>query len=498
MIWSLTKILLFAVIAVGLTWGAGQLMETPGGVHLTFADREISLSPLGFLTVFLLAMLLMWIMLKVVGLLVALLRYILGDETALSRYWDRKRERKGFDALTQSLFALASGDAKQAQSKAQLAEKLLNRPELTRLVNAQAAEANGNTERATAYYKEMLSDDTSRFLGVKGILAQKLVEGDTATALKLAEKAVALRPRNHGVLDALFDLQSDKQDWAGARITLQAKVRAAALPKDVGKRREAVLTLASANASIAGGESAATIREAAYQANRLAPDFIPAAALAAELHANDGETRAATRIIKRAWNTHPHPALSAAFASIAPNETPEERLKRFTVLTRLRPDQPETKLLLTELSLAAEDFPAARRALGGLAESDPTARTLALMAAIEKGEGASDTVIRGWLAKSLNVPRGDAWTCSSCNHIHDDWAPTCEKCDAFDTLSWEQMPQSNPTDSTAASMLPLIIGALGSDVQDKAEPADITDFPVSDVPEPDDVVDVDVAKAATS
>ena len=36
------------------------------------------------------------------------LKFINGDETAISRYFDRNRERKGYQALSEGLMALAS------------------------------------------------------------------------------------------------------------------------------------------------------------------------------------------------------------------------------------------------------------------------------------------------------------------------------------------------------------------------------------------------------
>ena len=50
--------------------------------------------------------------------MIALLRFINGDETALSRYFDRNRERRGFEALSDGLMALASGEGRDAMAKA--------------------------------------------------------------------------------------------------------------------------------------------------------------------------------------------------------------------------------------------------------------------------------------------------------------------------------------------------------------------------------------------
>ena len=137
-------------------------------------------------------------------------------------------------------------------------------------------------------------------------------------------------------------------------------------------------------------------------------------------------------------------------------------------LTRINPDHRETRLLKAELNLAAEHFPEARRSLGDLVEKEPDARVLAIMAAIEKGEGAPDQVVRGWLAKAVTAPRGPQWVCDNCKTIHGEWRPTCTNCGAFDTLAWKTPTQSEVVLPAQANMLPLIIGAL----EDKAPAKD--------------------------
>ena len=90
--------------------------------------------PLQAAIVLLLLVALLWLVMKLTGLLVATLRFLNGDETAISRYFDRNRERKGYQALSDGLMALASGEGRVALSRAAKADKLLDRPELTTLL----------------------------------------------------------------------------------------------------------------------------------------------------------------------------------------------------------------------------------------------------------------------------------------------------------------------------------------------------------------------------
>lgn len=457
MLWSLVKIVLFIGIIAGLTLGAGYLSETGGGIRIAIANQEFNLQPLQAVIAAIGLIFVIWLLLKLMNLLLATFRFLNGDETAISRYFDRNRERKGFDALADGLMALASGEGQVAMAKAAKAEKFLDRPELTNLITAQAAEMSGDRKKATEVYKRLLQDDRTRFVGVRGIMKQKLDDGDTETAMKLAERAFALKPKHRETGDILLRLQADQEDWEGARETLSKKVRNGAIPKDVYKRRDAVLALSEAKDIFRDG-STVKAREAAIESNKLSPDLIPAAVLAAQSYITDNSPRYATRVLKKAWDAKPHPDLAAAFASIQPNETPEARIKRFKTLTKLHPDNPETKMLLAELHIGAGDFGSAREAVQELVSDEPTARSLAIMAAIERGEGSDDNVVRGWLTKALVAPRGPQWVCENCQSIHSSWGPVCGNCGGFDTYEWRTPSESEVAIPTSTELLPLLAG----------------------------------------
>ncbi|MCC6864248.1 MAG: heme biosynthesis protein HemY [Rhodobacteraceae bacterium] len=456
MIWALIKVVLFIVFVSALTLGAGYLLENGDRLQITVSGYEFTLGPLQIIVVFAALFVALWLVMKLAGFIVAVFRFFNGDETAISRYFDRNRERKGFQALTEGMFALAAGEGRLALKRAIKAKKYLVEPHLTTLLIAQAAEAAGDTRCATEAYKELLASDTTRFVAVRGLLNQKLAEGDNETALKLAQKAYELEPKNLETHDILLKLQTKLRDWKGARVILGAKLKVGALPKDVYRRRDAILALQQAQCVMDEG-AILEAREAAIEANKQSPDLIPAAEMAARVLIDKGNKKAATRVLKKAWDVKPHPDLAAAFADIEPTETPQRRLKRFKTLTVNHPDHEETRLLMAELNIAAEDFPEARRSLGGVVETHPTRRSLAIMAAIERGEGSDDAVVRGWLSKALTAPRGPQWCCDKCQAVHVRWDPICDNCDGFDTLSWREPIEKTGPSATGTESLPLMV-----------------------------------------
>ncbi|TNC74333.1 heme biosynthesis protein HemY [Rubellimicrobium roseum] len=464
MLWSLIKLLAFVAAVAGVTLGGAYLMEQAGGAVIAMGGYEVTLTPLQLAIGLIVLLALLWVVLKIVGVLGAVLRFLNGDNNALSNHFSRRRERKGLAALTDTAVALASGDGRAALSRAMAANKYLDRPELTNLLVAQAAELAGDKVRAEETYKLLARHERTRFAGIRGLLRQKLSEGDDVTALRLAEKAFEIDPRHRETQDVLLRLQAESHDWSGARRTLEAQRKSGALPKDVHKRRDAVLALSQA-ADILDESKSLEAREAAIEANRKSPDLIPAAVMAARGYIATGNARSATRLLRKAWDVQPHPDLAAAFAEIVPDETPQARLDRFKVLTSIRTEHPETRMLVAELLIAAEDFQAARRALGDLPETQPTGRNLTLIAAIARGRGEDESVVRGWLTRALAAPRGPQWVCDNCGRIHAQWVPVCGNCHAFDTLSWKT-PPAEATLPGGVELLPLL-------VRDGTKPADI-------------------------
>src|SRR3954469_9780324 len=103
MLWSVIKILVFLAVVAALAFGAAWILETPGEVRIEFGTREFFVSPIGFVIGLLVFVLVAIVVLKRCGLIGSFNNFLLGDETSISRYFSRIRERRGFDALTDGM-----------------------------------------------------------------------------------------------------------------------------------------------------------------------------------------------------------------------------------------------------------------------------------------------------------------------------------------------------------------------------------------------------------
>jgi HemY protein len=379
MLIALFRLLVFIGLVIGGTWAVNQLLQAEGGIMIEVGGYQQFLSPIAAAALLIGGFIAIAIAIRLIKLLYEVLRFLTGDERAFKGYFERSREKAGLKALSLGMTALASGDAKRAVAKARKAEQLLRRPELTRLLNAQAAELAGDTRRARRYYKAMASEEDTAFIGLKGLLGQALKDGERDKALRLAERAFELNRTEPLVLDTLYHLQSQAFDWQGARRTLAAQKKIGVIDLGEANRRDATLALAQAE-DASGSQASGTALRLSVEAAKLDPANTDAVVAAVRHLVADGQKRQASRQVIEAWRIHPSPQLAAAFAQIEPEESQDKRRKRFGRLIEANPGHRETLFLRAELALMAEDWAEARRAIEDLGEEDYSARTCARLA----------------------------------------------------------------------------------------------------------------------
>ena len=207
-------LIILGVILAG-AFAMNFLVEEPGTITLDYGDRiyELSLFPAAILLVGIILAIMLAV--TAVRFLIALLRFIAGDTDALGGFWTKRRQRAGLQALSTSMVAMAAGDTATATKKAKLAERKLMQPNLTRLINAQAAEMAGDTSRAETYFKALMAEPATAFVGAQGLLGHAMADGDTDRALRLAAHAKELKPKDQGTLETLYSLQSPEVRLGG-------------------------------------------------------------------------------------------------------------------------------------------------------------------------------------------------------------------------------------------------------------------------------------------
>ncbi|MEI6203068.1 MAG: heme biosynthesis HemY N-terminal domain-containing protein, partial [Enhydrobacter sp.] len=252
------RVLIWFVIAAAVMLGAVWLAERPGTLTAEWRGWRVDTS-VGVVLVAILLLMLVGIVLWLTY------RSIVSAPGALLDGWGDSRKRRGYRELTQGLAAVAAGDGAEAQKHARKAEQLLSEPALTMLLSAQAAQLNGDTEGARKAFNAMLEDDQMAFLGLRGLIAQSLRDGDQVRALDYAERAFKIRPQTPWVVHSLFDMQAQTGAWKDAQATLDTGLRTKTITQNKGRTLKALLLVERSRTSEANGldgEALSLAREA--------------------------------------------------------------------------------------------------------------------------------------------------------------------------------------------------------------------------------------------
>src|SRR5262245_16168803 len=418
------RVLVYLVIVALLAFGAVWFAERPGDVVITWQGRRVDTSVMVLLAAVAavaVASVMLW----------SILRALLRTPDVVSRYLRIRRGVRGYLAVSKGLIAVGSGDARAAKKFNAEAVRIAPREPLTLLLSAQTAQLSGDRDAAVATFQAMADRDDTRVLGLHGLFVEAQRRHDHAAALGYAEEAAKHASVPVWAGQAALEFRCAAGDWSGALDRLERNMRTGLIDKRTYRRQRAVLITAQAQSAAESDRerAIALVREAA----KLAPDLVPAAALAGRLLGELGERRRAARIIERAWRANPHPDLAAAYAKLRPGDSARQRLSRVEALAAKGPPDAEAALAVARAALDAQEFAAAREALAPYTAL-PRKRVAALMAELEMAQGDEGRA-REWMARALNARRDPAWTADA--FVSDHWLPISPVSGRLDAFEWK-------------------------------------------------------------
>ena len=220
-----------------------------------------------------------WRSLVAILLLWSILRGILRSPEQVSLFFRHRRAMKGYLAISRGLIAIGAGDLKLARSSADEAARLSPGDPLTLLLTAQSAQMAG--DRGARRARLPRHDAARRHQAAR--LARALYRG--AAPQRPSRRAPGGRGSGQGARpslawagQAVLDDRCAASDWQGALAALDHM--RGALDKADYRRKRAVLLTARAQALDEIDRDGA--RAAVMEAVKLAPDLVPAAALAGQ------------------------------------------------------------------------------------------------------------------------------------------------------------------------------------------------------------------------
>ena len=427
---NIFSISVFLILTVCIILGEVWLADHPGEVTVYWRGYRIDTS--------------VAIILHVVAFLIAVVALAYRFWSALRRAPQQirlrrqlRRERRGYDALSQGLIAAAAGDSTGALRQAKKAGVLLSSPPIAKLL---AAELTGDKNVAREHYQALADDPQTALLGIRGLLEQARNAGNSEEALRLADEAYRLRPDAEGLLEQRLELQIEGNYWEDAEATVQEAVNRKEMDAEDGAKRRAVMMFEQARLAMLSQENERAL-SLLQTATKLHPQFIAGQMKLAEQLGAINKARRASRIIEKCWATTPHPNLAAVYRALEPELDALAQVKRFESLFECNPGHVESHLALAEAALAAELWGQARTHLVKVSESRITPRLCRLMATLEEAQCQDRDKAQHWLAQTAMAEPDMAWLCRSCGAESETWQVRCSNCGFFNGIFWGKPPK---------------------------------------------------------
>jgi HemY protein len=433
---------IFAVKLGLLVFVAVWVANRPGTVELSWLGYDIR-AQVGFV-----------ILVSVIGLLLILLVYkfyIMLTSLALlwKRYRQKKREIKGYKSLTLGLSAVAAGDSKLATYHAYKMRKFLPQDQgLSLLLEAQALKLGGQIDAAEKKYQELVKNEDTAFLGLRGLIQSSVERGDYKAALNTAYVAQKKHPKQAWIQKAVYELEVVNERWQSALKTLSAARRYKSLEPVFISEATAALYLKLSEEAVAQSNEgrALTYIKKAVKAD---PEFLPARIYLIRYYADNGKVRSGRKAFEKTWPNMQHPELVSLWFLLAGKR--DTRMRMAEKLVALKPDCAEGQMAAAKVAIESGLWGEARQYLNMAKTYTDSARLYELWAQFEDRLG-NESAAKSYYEKAAHAPAEKVWTCKKTGRIYERWSPAAAPHNSFNTIIWDYpRPGLNDNDSVSMS-----------------------------------------------
>lgn len=460
------RILFFLAVVFALGLGFAWLADRPGDMVVTFNGYQYQVSLMVAavaVTAIVAAVMILWWLVKALW----------NSPYLISRYFRVRRRDRGYQALSTGMIAAGAGDASLARKKNKEAAKLISADQepLIQLLDAQTSLLEGDHDGARQKFEAMLEDPEMRLLGLRGLYLEAERLGDRAVARHYASRAADIAPQLGWASEATLEEKTEAGDWDAALQLIDGQKATRQIERDTANRRRAVLLTAKAIATLDADPLGA--RNAAVEANRLAPELVPAAVIAAKALIRQDDLRKAAKILEAIWRTHPHPEVAEVYVHARPGDATHDRLTRAKKLQSMKQNNVESSLAVARAALDAGEFGIARAETEAAIRMQPREGAYLLLADIEEAETGDQGKVRQLLSRAVRAPRDPAWVADG--YVSERWAPTSPVSGKLDAFEWrvpvERLGQLIEQADEPEPAKPTVLIAPTATEPPKAEPA---------------------------
>lgn len=430
----MARFILFLFLLVPIAAAGMWLMDHPGFVTVEWFGYEIRMAVA-------LLLVLLSIVLFVTSWLALLFWQLLNWPERRGLRKRLNRTEKGLQYLTRSVTALALHDSHAAERSLHQALNHLPNSALPRLLAAQLAQSQGNSEKSAEHLRYLLADKDTSIFATRRLIDQRMQSKSYEEALALAMQAYQDQPRDHWTTYVLIDLY-----FRCGRLDDVIKLTTgwqfgSALSRE---ERDRFASIAYYERAVKEMDPLAKVR-ALKHATNYAPEFLPAVILLAQHYMETGQSKEALKTLSRAWERESQPALMAMLLALLRPMTPRKQRRMASTLAARARKSAEAALLEAHIANEQGRFEDAANLLQGAIANHDRKPLYALMAEVAPKVSGKEADATTWLRRAMDAPSEPRWHCASCGALHAHWGLHCPSCGALDSSVWQQ-PELSKTE----------------------------------------------------
>jgi len=409
------QVLAYLLVGAAVIGGAWWIDHLAGAISVQIGAITVD-APISVAVVFMLlfAVAAYWVF--------RIVEALFGIRSLLRRGGERSTRRRGEQAVTNTLIALAAREANVAKREVEKARRYLGDTPHTLMLAASAHNLAKDHEKAGDALQKLATHKDGAYLGLRGLLSQAVAREDWPRATDLARQIEKIRPGSAWTHNDPHDT-SRPADWQEALLLHK------------GEAPHAALAAAAADSETDPTRAILQAKDAFKR-----DPGLPAAALAYARHLREaGKEKLAQDILRKSWARTPHPDIAAMALAPAPDRM--ARLKAGQALVSDAAESAESRLLLARLCLESGNPEEAKRHVDAAERAGlKQRRVYSLMADIAEA-GGNDA--REALRQAANAAPDPVWHCGNCGAVHGAWHAACGNCHAVGRIRWAA-PQAEP------------------------------------------------------
>jgi HemY protein len=341
---------------------------------------------------------------------------------------------KGYQAFAQGIIALANKDYKKAIQENKRVTYYIKDKSLNLLLKSETLKIEKKFDELESVYEEMIKNENTKILGLKGLMKQNLYAQDYHHAFIYGEKLFNLNHQIDKIYDTLVKIVSKTNNWHKLIQINEKAFKFKLIDKEIY----------SVNKSIALYEISIIKKHSALkdsidlmeQALKLRQYFPPYVCYYIDLLIENNNFSKAKKYLYKSWSHLPHPD----YRSIIKLLSKKIKVSYFQLadyITSNTKSLSQSKILMAESLIDKQNWIEAKNQLISLLEHKPSKEVCLLMSIIESGESNDPQRINAWVTRSNFGELNNIWICRISNISQEKWS-SVSKSGHFNSLIWKK------------------------------------------------------------